>query len=65
MIPEAALKPCQLATVPTDREFMWAELEATYLLRGQQLVQCSLARPLAVKTLLAERAAARRSEDER
>lgn len=33
----------------------WADLEAAYLLRGRQLIECDLARRLAVETLKAER----------
>lgn len=35
----------------------WADLEAAYLSRGRQLIECDLARRLAVETLLAERQA--------
>ena len=60
----------KLTTLPTDREITWAELEAAYLLRGQQVVQCEMARRLALDTLMAERELhvaweARRSEGER
>ena len=69
-VPEMALAPCKLTTLPTDREITWAELEAAYLLRGQQVVQCEMARRLALDTLMAERELhvaweARRSEGER
>ena len=57
VVPETALAPCKLITLPTDREITWAELEAAYLLRGQHLVACEMARQLAVDTLMAERAA--------
>jgi len=46
---EAATRACPIATLgeaPT-----WADLEAAYLLRGRQLVECDLARRLAVETL--------------
>ena len=62
-VPETALEPCKLITLPTDREITWAELEAAYLLRGQHLVACEMARQLAVDTLMAERVAAEITEN--
>ncbi len=63
-LPETALAPCRLITMPTDGEITWAELEAAYLLRGQHLVACEMARRLAVETLMAERAAGQRATDD-
>jgi len=54
-LPEAATRACPIATLaeaPT-----WADLEAAYILRGRQLVECDLARRLAVETLVAMGAA--------
>lgn len=46
-----------MAVLPEDPT--WADLEAGYVMRGRQLVECELARRLAVETLQAERAAVR------
>lgn len=54
VLPEAATRPCALATVPEAPSL--ADLEAAYLLRGAQMVACDGARRLAVDTLTAERA---------
>lgn len=56
-VPELARTACALATLPADAVVTWADLEAAYLLRGRQLVECELARRLAIDTLEAERAA--------
>ena len=53
-LPEAAARPCALATLPEAPS--QADLEAAYLLRGAQIVACDGARRLAVETLIAERA---------
>ena len=54
VLPEAAARPCALATLPEAPSL--ADLEAAYLLRGAQIVACDGARRLAVETLMAERA---------
>ena len=54
VLPEAATRPCALATLPTTPSL--ADLEAAYLLRGAQIVACDGARRLAVEALSAERA---------
>lgn len=56
ILPELATRPCPLATLAETAT--WADLEEAYLLRGRQLVECDLARRLAVETLEAERRAA-------
>lgn len=61
MVPELALTPCRLATLPPDKPVTWADLEAAYVLRGRQLIECEMARKLAIETLTAEREAADRS----
>lgn len=53
-LPEAALKPCGLATLPPRPTA--ADLDEAYLTRGNQILTCDGARRLAVETLLAERA---------
>ena len=53
-LPEAARRPCALATLPAEPTA--GDLEAAYLLRGAQIVACDGARRLAVETLMAERA---------
>lgn len=52
-LPEAATRPCALATLPETPS--QADLEAAYLTRGAQIVACDAARRLAVETLTAER----------
>ena len=54
VLPEAATRPCALATLPDAPSL--ADLEAAYLTRGAQIVACDGARRLAVETLVAERA---------
>lgn len=54
VLPEAATRPCALATLPADPSL--GDLEAAYIERGAQIVACDGARRLAVETLLAERA---------
>lgn len=51
--PELATRPCQVAVLPDNPT--WADLETAYLTRGRQLLECDLARRLAVETLEAER----------
>ncbi len=53
-LPEAARRPCALATLPAEPTA--GDLDAAYVLRGAQIVACDGARLLAVETLLAERA---------
>jgi len=50
-LPEAAQRPCRLATLPADATL--ADLEATYARRGADLVACDAARALAVEALRA------------
>lgn len=52
-LPDAATQPCALAVLP-DRPTA-ADLDATYMQRGAQVVSCDAARALAVETLIAER----------
>lgn len=52
-LPDAAVKPCAVAVLP-DRPTA-ADLDATYIQRGAQVVTCDAARALAVETLIAER----------
>lgn len=54
ILPEAATRPCALATLPRDPTA--GDLDAAYAQRGAQIVACDGARRLAVETLLAERA---------
>lgn len=53
-LPEAATRPCALATLPADPSA--GDLDAAYAQRGAQIIACDGARRLAVETLLAERA---------
>lgn len=53
-LPEAATRPCALATLPAEPTL--GDLEAAYATRGAQVAACDGARRLAVETLLAERA---------
>lgn len=53
-LPEAATRPCGLATLSAEPTV--GDLEAGYVMRGAQLVACDGARRLAVETLVAERA---------
>ena len=53
-LPEAATRPCILATLPAEPTL--GDLETAYATRGAQVVACDGARRLAVETLLAERA---------
>ena len=53
-LPEAARRPCALATLPAEPTA--GDLDAAYVQRGAQIVACDGARRLAVETLLAERA---------
>ena len=53
-LPEAATRPCALATLPADPTA--GDLDAAYAERGAQIIACDGARRLAVETLLAERA---------
>lgn len=53
-LPEAATRPCILATLPAEPTL--GDLETAYAARGAQVVACDGARRLAVETLLAERA---------
>lgn len=53
-LPDAAARPCALATLPEAPS--QADLEAAYLLRGAQIVACDGARRLAVEAWAAERA---------
>jgi len=48
-IPAAAARPCRIATLGEAPGL--ADLEAAYIVRGRQLVECDLARRLAVETL--------------
>jgi len=50
--PEQALEPCRLPILPTDRDVRWADLERVYLERGEALIECDLARRLAVSALV-------------
>ena len=54
VLPESAIRPCALATLPPEPTA--GDLDAAYVLRGAQIVACDGARRLAVETLLAERA---------
>lgn len=53
-LPQAALKPCRLDRLPAAPT--QADLEASYMARGQALAECDAARQTAVETLEAERA---------
>lgn len=52
-LPDAASQPCALAVLPDHPTA--ADLDATYMQRGAQVVSCEAARALAVETLFAER----------
>lgn len=52
-LPDAATRPCALAVLPDHPTA--ADLDATYMQRGAQVVSCDAARSLAVETLIAER----------
>lgn len=52
-LPDAATRPCALAVLPDHPTA--ADLDATYMQRGAQVVSCDAARALAVETLMAER----------
>lgn len=52
-LPEAALRPCVLPTLPPEPTR--SDLEIAYAARGAEIVSCDGARRLAVETLLAER----------
>lgn len=56
-LPEAALRPCRLATLPPDATL--ADLETAYARRGADLAACDAARALAVEALRAQQALAR------
>lgn len=53
-LPEAALRPCRLATLPPDATL--ADLETAYARRGADLAACDAARALAVEALRVQRA---------
>ena len=53
-LPEAARRPCALATLPSEPTR--ADLEIAYAMRGAQIVSCDGARRLAVNAFDAERA---------
>ena len=53
VLPDAAARPCALALLPDNPTI--ADLDATYMQRGAQVVSCDAARALAVETLIAER----------
>ncbi len=52
-LPDAATRPCALAVLPDHPTA--ADLDATYMQRGAQVVSCDAARALTVETLIAER----------
>jgi len=52
-LPDAATRPCALAVLPDHPTA--ADLDATYMQRGAQVVTCDAARALAIDTLIAER----------
>lgn len=52
-LPDAATRRCTLAVLPDHPTA--ADLDATYMQRGAQVVSCDAARALAVETLAAER----------
>lgn len=52
-LPDAATRPCALAVLPDHPTA--ADLDATYMQRGAQVVSCDAARAIAVETLIAER----------
>jgi hypothetical protein len=53
-LPHAALAPCRLDRLPAAPTL--ADLETSYMARGQALAECDAARRMAVETLEAERA---------
>lgn len=53
-LPQAALAPCRLDRLPAPPTL--ADLETSYMARGQALAECDAARRMAVETLEAERA---------
>ncbi len=53
ILPERVLSPCRLDRLPEAPTR--ADLEASYMARGEALARCDAARALAVQTLLAER----------
>jgi hypothetical protein len=53
-LPEAAARPCALATLPPRPTR--ADLEGAYVERGAQIAACDAARRLAIDVLTAERA---------
>jgi len=54
VLPRTALTPCRLDRLPVAPTL--ADLEASYMARGQALAECDAARQVAVETLRAERA---------
>lgn len=58
-LPQLASRPCDLYRLPDDPGV--ADLDVGYMTRGRQIVECDLARRMAVETLLAEREAIDRS----
>lgn len=52
-LPAIVTTPCRLHTLPESPT--WADLEAGYAIRGEQLVACELARQTAVFVLQTER----------
>ena len=57
-LPEVATRPCPIAILPDQPT--WADVEAAYVLRGRQLVECDLARRLAVEAVAERRKSAGR-----
>ena len=57
-LPEMATRPCPIAILPDQPT--WADVEAAYVLRGRQLVECDLARRLAVEAVANRRKSAGR-----
>lgn len=53
-LPQAARTPCRLDRLPDSPTL--ADLEASYMTRGQALAECDAARRAAIETLTAERA---------
>lgn len=53
-LPQAVLTPCRLDQLPAAPTL--ADLETSYMARGQALAECDAARREAVETLTAERA---------
>lgn len=54
ILPDAVTRPCDLAVLPDAATT--ADLEAAYVRRGGQILECDAARRLAIETLQAERA---------